>query len=500
MAQTRFHITTAIDYANGLPHLGHAFEKIEADCVARYRRLIGDRVHFVTGLDEHGQTVAQYALNAGIPPQAWVDEIANEYRDVLRTLSVSCDDFIRTTEPRHARAVREVLRRIEQRRPDDIYEATCTGWYCRGCEAFKLPNDLFEGRCPEHPTLDPEWVEERSRFFRLSAYTERLRDHYDTHADFVVPGATFDQMRSLVVSGLRDCPISRNQPWGLLFPGAPGYTIHVWFDALVSYLSGTGFPDQRYEQLWPADVQIVGPDITHYHGVLWPAMLMAAGLEPPRRIWTHGWLRMDGARFAKTARVRVPLSEAVTRHGVDALRYFLLLTMPWEGNGDFSWGRFDSVYATDLANLGKLTSRAVSLTICGAEGRVPHAGTDGELDQSHRTVVAEYREAMSALHVREGALTIVRLVDLANRYADRWLPSTRSTAPRTTLRDDKLAELHRAVVRIAVLAQPFMPSTAEELYRTIGGRGSIADLRWHELAHPSTGGWEVVSGQRALLQ
>ena len=502
MDQRKFYLTTAIDYANGVPHLGHILEKIQADCIARYRRLRGERVHFVSGLDEHGQTIAQTARCAGVTPQAWVDEIANAYGDALRTVAVSCDDFIRTTEARHARAVREVLRRIGHLHPGDIYEAPCTGSYCGGCEAFQLPRHLVDGRCAVHPTIDLEWVEERVRFFRLSAYTTRLRAHYEAHPDFVLPEATFDQIWNLVTGELHDFAISRSQlTWGVPFPGAPGHTVHVWFDALVNYLSATGFPEQGYEELWSADLQIVGPDIARFHAVLWPAMLIAAGLELPRQIWAHGWLRMHGARFSKTAGVHVALSEAVERHGADALRYFLLVTMPWEGDGEFSWERFDAVYATSLAGtLGKLTSRALAIMVRCCEGRVPATDTDGELDQSHRTVLGAYGAAMNALHVSDGALQLERLARLTNRYVDEWSPFDAEATRSAGELDEKLAALHRALVRIAALAQPFMPGKSEELYRALGGRDPLACLRWDELAHPSTAGWRVVAGKPLFLQ
>lgn len=498
--QRTVYITTAIDYANGAPHLGHALEKIQADCIVRYGRLRGERVHFVTGLDEHGQTIAQTAASAGVAPQAWVDEIAAAYSRALQSLGVSCDDFIRTTEPRHARAVEEVLRRIAQLHPGDIYEAACSGSYCGGCEVFKLPSDLVDGRCADHPTIDAEWVEEQGLFFRLSAYSARLRALYEAHPDFLVPDAAFDQIRNLAAGEIQDFAISRGPlPWGLPFPGAPGHTVHVWFDALVNYLSAIGFPEQGYEQFWPPDLQIVGPDIARFHAVLWPAMLMAAGLEPPRQIWVHGWLKTNGARFSKSAGVHVALSEAVERHGADALRYFLLATMPWQGDGEFSWERFDGFCSTGLAgNLGNLTSRALAMMIRCNEGRVPAADEDGALDQSHRAVLAGYGAAMSALHLSEGAIELDRLGSLANRHMDELLPYFPPGARSTAELDEQLAALHRALVRIAALAQPFMPGMATELYRMLGGRGSIAELRWDELAHPSTAGWQVVCGEPLL--
>mgnify|MGYP000156119913 CR=1 FL=1 len=491
-----FYVTTAIDYANGVPHLGHALEKIQADCVARYHRLGGERVHFVTGLDEHGQTVAQTARSAGATPRAWVDAIAAEYREVMAALAISCDDFIRTSEPRHARAVQEVFRRICRLHPGDVYESVHSGFYCGGCESFKLPDDLVDGQCAEHPTIDVEWVDERSHFFRLSAYARPLQAHYQAHPDFVVPPSRLDEMRSLVAEDLPDFAISRSRlPWGIPFPGAPGHTFHVWFDALVNYLSATGFPEQGYELLWPADVQVVGPDITRFHAVVWPAMLMAAGLELPRRIWVHGWLRTDGARFSKTAGVRVPLDEAVARHGSDALRYYLLVAMPWDGDGEFSWERFDSVYEEALAgDLGSLVSRSVETIVRHGGGRIPPATAESELDRSQRRLLERYRSAMDALQLRAGALQLGLLGRAATRYLDEREGRSASAKSKAAELDETVGAVHRSLVRIAALAQPFMPGKGEELYRLLGGSGSVTGLSWDEIALPATAGWQVASG------
>lgn len=494
MARDTFYLTTAIDYANAPPHLGHALEKIQADCIARYRRLDGRRVHFVTGLDEHGQTVAATARRAGVAPQAWVDAIASDYQHALRILAISCDEFVRTTQRSHAQAVREVLRRIRLQ-PAAVYEADCRGFYCGGCETFKLPAELVDGGCREHSTLELEWVEERAHFFRLSAYADRLRAHYDAHPEFVVPASTYAEIRQYVAGGLPELAISRSQvPWGIPFPGAPEQTFHVWFDALVNYLSAAGFPEPHYERLWPPDLQIVGPDIVRFHAVIWPALLMAADLELPRQIWTHGWLRTEGARFSKAAGVRVELGDAIARHGPDALRYFLLRTMPPEGDGEFSWERFDRIYEQELAgNLGKAAARAAELIFRHRGGRVPATNTDTELDRSQRTVLERYQAAMDALRLSSGALELYRLGRLANRYADEIAPPSSRATTRAAAFDDSLAALHRALVRIAALAQPFMPGKAVDLFRMVGGRGSLDQIGPPQLAFPNTAGWQIVS-------
>ncbi len=294
---SKFYLTTAIDYSNGDPHIGHAFEKIGADCIARYRRLRGQDVHFVIGMDENAQNVVQAAEAAGTDPQAWVDQIAGKFRAAWDELGISSNDFIRTTEPRHSRGVQALLTRIQQ--AGHIYEGTYEGFYCVGCESFKLEKDLVDGQCPLHPTRQIQWVKEPNFFFRLSAFGPRLLELYEKNPDFVRPRAKLNEIRNVVASGLQDLSVSRARlPWGIPWPGAPEHTIYVWFDALINYLAATGFPDPGFEALWPADLHIVGPDIIRFHAAIWPAMLMAAGLDVPGGVWSHGWVNLAGARFS----------------------------------------------------------------------------------------------------------------------------------------------------------------------------------------------------------
>src|SRR6267378_230085 len=258
----KFYLTTAIDYSNGEPHLGHALEKIGADCIARYHRLRGDDVHFLMGMDEHSQSVIQAAARASVSPQQWVDRMAATFADYWRRLHCTNDDWIRTTEPRHARAVAALLERIRARHPADVFEAEYEGLYCAGCEEFKTGAQIVDGHCVEHPTLQLILTKERNHFFRLSAYRDAV---------------------------LEDISISRQrQPWGIPFPGDPQQTVYVWFDALINYLSATGFPEPGYDRLWPADLHVIGKGITRFHCVIWPAMLLAAELPPPRAVWAHG--------------------------------------------------------------------------------------------------------------------------------------------------------------------------------------------------------------------
>ena len=282
MEGAKYFLTTAIDYSNGDPHLGHALEKVGADCIARYRRLRGDQVHFLMGMDEHSQSVIQAAARANVSPREWVDRMATTFANYWRALECTNDDWIRTTEPRHVRGVVALLERIQQRRADDLYVADYEGLYCTGCEEFKQPAQIANGHCIEHPTLDLIPTKERNHFFRLSAYGQQLLRLIATKEFRVEPEIRRNEVVRLIEAGLQDVSISRQRlPWGIPFPGDAEQTVYVWFDALINYLSATGFPDPGYERLWPADLHVVGKGITRFHCVIWPAMLLAAGLALP---------------------------------------------------------------------------------------------------------------------------------------------------------------------------------------------------------------------------
>src|SRR5881394_2949164 len=392
----KFYLTTAIDYSNGEPHLGHALEKIGADCIARYHRLRGRQVHFLMGMDEHSQSVIQAAARAGVSPREWVDRMAATFADYWRKIECRNDYCIRTTEPRHIRSVVALLERIRQRRPDDLYVADYEGLYCTGCEEFKQPSQIANGHCIEHPTLDLIPTKERNHFFRLSAYGQRLLQLIASGELWIEPAIRRNEVVRLLEDGLQDVSISRQRlPWGIPFPGDPEQTIYVWFDALINYLSATGFPDPGYDRLWPADLHVVGKGITRFHCVIWPAMLLAADLALPRQVWAHGYVQWEGAKMSKTAGVAVSLSTALERHGADALRYFLLREVGFENDGNFTWERFDARYSADLADtFGNLVSRSLSMTVSYRGGVVP-AHADSPLERAAQDALAAYAAAMN---------------------------------------------------------------------------------------------------------
>jgi len=506
---TKFYLTTAIDYSNGDPHLGHALEKVGADAIARYHRLRGDQVHFLMGMDEHSQSVIQAAARASITPREWVDRMATTFADYWRRLECSNDDWIRTTEPRHVRGVVALLERIQQRRPDDLYVADYEGLYCTGCEEFKQPAQIANGRCIEHPTLELIRTKERNHFFRLSAYGQRLLQLITTGEFRVEPEIRRNEVVRLLADGLQDVSISRQRlPWGIPFPGDTEQTVYVWFDALINYLSATGFPDSGYERLWPADLHVIGKGITRFHCIIWPAMLLAADLALPRQVWAHGYVQWEGAKMSKTAGTAVSVGAAIERHGADALRYFLLREVGFESDGNFTWERFDARYVADLADtLGNLVSRALSMTDRYRGGVVPsplsgtarpersegERGSGGEdpLERAAQDTLAAYGRAMDACDLQQGAALVIELATRANRYVEETAPWKLAKAQQDAELDQALATLVRTVARLAVLSAPFIPVKAEAVWRVLGAARPLAAVRLADLAALAVAGWTV---------
>jgi methionyl-tRNA synthetase len=493
----KFYLTTAIDYANGEPHLGHALEKIGADCIARYHRLRGDDVHFVMGMDEHRQSVIQAAARAGVTPQAWVDRMADTFAAYWRRLECSQDDWIRTTEPRHARAVTTLLERIRERRPADLFEAEYEGLYCTGCEEFKTGTQIVNGHCVEHPTLALIPTKERNHFFRLSAYRDAVLERIASGALAVEPEIRRNEVVRLLEAGLQDISISRQrQPWGIPFPGDPQQTVYVWFDALINYLSATGFPDAGYERLWPADLHVIGKGITRFHCVIWPAMLLAAGLPTPRAVWAHGYVQWSGAKLSKTAGTAVSLGDAIERHGADALRYFLLSEVGFANDGDFTWERLDARYTSELADtLGNLVKRSLDMIHRYRAGTVPRdpAAHASLLADAARGCVTGYQRAMDGNRLEEGAAQWMALAARANRYIQETAPWTLAKEGRDSELDAVLASLGGVVARLAILAWPFAPTAGGVIWSLFAGAPAIDTLRLQNLAALDVSGRRVTA-------
>jgi methionyl-tRNA synthetase len=499
----RFYLTTAIDYANGDPHIGHAYEKIGADAIARYRRLRGDDVHFLSGLDEHGQKVAQAAAERGLAPQAFVDDIASRFETMWQRLSISYDQFIRTTEPAHKAGVRALIERIHAKSPDDFYEQSYEGWYCVGCELFKRDSEIVDGKCILHPTRTLEWTTERNWFFRLTRYESFLKAHFAEQPDFLSPETRRNEVLSLIDQGLEDISITRSRlSWAIPFPLALSngeqQGTWVWFDALPNYLTATGYPNDGFLDRWPAQLHVIGKDITRLHSVIWPAMLRAADLPLPEQVWAHGFISFEGQRFSKSAGVWVELDEAVNFRGADALRYFLLREAPFDGDGDFSWRRFDERYNADLANaLGNLASRVVAMIEKYCDGVVP-ARADDTLDRADALDLAAYHAALDGSQgylLHEALKRVMASVSRGNEFVQASQPWALAKNPESRAQlESVLASIARQLARHAIHLAPFMPNKAQELWAQLGGPGRVEDQRFADIERLDVGGWRVTKG------
>jgi methionyl-tRNA synthetase len=499
----RFFLTTAIDYVNSRPHLGTAYEKVCADVIARYKRLAGFDTRFLMGNDEHSQNVYKQAVEQGLDPLAYCDQMEQVFRTAWKRLDVSFDDFIRTTEPRHKAGVTEIAQRIYD--AGDIYEGVYEGWYCVSCEEFKQEKDLVDGNCPLHPTLKPEWIREKNYFFRLSKYQQPLLDHFRAHPEFMQPDMRRNEILRLIEGGLIDISVSRaGQSWGIPLPWDRSSVVYVWFDALINYASAVGLgasgdkAQQMFERWWPADLHVVGKDITRFHAVIWPAMLMSAKLPVPRQIFGHGFMTMNGQRMSKTLGTIIDPIEAADRlgpQGQDPLRLYLVKEIAFGGDGDFSWERYDERYNVDLANnLGNLVSRVSAMAGRYRRGVVrPAAAASDQLVRLGEQVVVDYRKAMDAFALHEGAAAAYRLIDATNEFIAATAPWTLAKDPASADRlTQVLFDTAEAIRLAAVLLEPIMPSSSREILRRVGasvdGLNLDRDGRWR------------ADGERGLLQ
>ena len=496
----RYYLTTAIDYSNGEPHIGHAYEKIGADAIARYHRLLGEQVHFLIGMDEHGQKVAQAASARGLTPQQQVDEIADRFQAMWRVLSVSNDQFVRTTDEAHKAGVRALIKRIFDNNPDDFYEKSYSGWYCVGCESFKQDAEIADGKCLLHPTRTLEWVEERNWFFRLSKYADFLKRLHTERPDFLRPDSRRNEILALLDQGLEDISASRSRfTWGVPFPSPTStgetQTTYVWFDALPNYLTATGFPSNAYKDRWPADLHVIGKDINRFHTVIWPAMLQAAELPLPKHVWAHGFVLLGGERFSKSAGVKLDLYEAIERFGADAFRYYLLREVPFDTDGSFAWERFEQVYVSELANTwGNLASRTIAMIERYFDGIVPPAPRS-DLDAADTDDVAPYRASMDGLLLHEGLKRAMASATRANEYIQVKQPWALAKSPDTRADlEATLGSLARSLARQCVLLFPFVPTKAQELWTQLGAPGRVEDQRLDALASLDAKEWRVTKG------
>ena len=463
-----FYITTPIYYVNGKPHIGHAYTTIACDVIARFMRLDGRRVHFLTGTDEHGQKVEKSAAAAGVSPQVFCDEIAETFRGLTKALDISNDDFIRTTEPRHIKSCQAIWQRLVER--DEIYLGSYSGWYAVRDEAFYTEGDLGEPDAAgirHAPSGAPvEWVEEPSYFFRLSAWGDKLLDFYAANPDFIQPESRRNEVVSFVKSGLRDLSVSRTSfSWGIPVPNDPGHIMYVWLDALTNYITALGYPDtesEAYQAFWPADIHMVGKDIVRFHAVYWPAFLMAAGLEPPKTVFAHGWWTAGEEKMSKSLGNVIDPLELIESYGLDPVRYFLLREIPFGQDGDFSIRALINRINADLANnLGNLAQRTLSLVQKNLGGAAPAladlSAEDEALLASARALLPALRQQMARAELHTALGRIFEVADAANRYIDTQAPwALKKTDPARMA--TVLAVLVEVIRTLVILLQPVMPS------------------------------------------
>jgi len=476
----RFYVTTAIDYVNATPHIGHAYEKILADVLARYHRLAGEEVFFLTGTDEHGQNIVNAAAQAQEAVQAFVDRNAAAFQQLCRDLNLSNDDFIRTTDrQRHWPAVQEIWRRVAA--AGDLYKKHYRALYCVQCEAFVTLSELVDGRCPRHRT-EPQVVEEENYFFRLSRYREHLRRLFEERPDFVVPESRHAEMRQLVDT-LEDVSVSRpveKLSWGIPVPEDTGHVIYVWFDALTNYISAIGFArdEERFRTWWPAH-HVIGKDINRFHSLLWPAMLLSAGLEPPRQVLVHGFLTLEGQKISKTlgnvvdpvavARELAQRSGAELEVCVDAVRYFLVREVPFGQDGDFSRVQLVARFNADLANdYGNLLNRTLPLVERYFHGYLPEPGPeeggDGELRHLAEGLAEVVWEAVQRCDLSRALFSVWQLLGAANRYLDREAPWNLHRSGQRERAGTVLVNTLEALRVATVLLEPVLPTATLKVW------------------------------------
>ncbi|MET0438993.1 MAG: methionine--tRNA ligase [Devosia sp.] len=473
MTAKPFYVTTAISYPNGAPHIGHAYEMIATDAIARWKRLEGREVYFLTGTDEHGIKMVQTAAKEGIPVRELADRNSAEFRKLAAELNLSNDDFIRTTEQRHYDASQAIWKKMEASHNGDIFQSTYKGWYSVRDEAYFDESELTEkdGKRFAPSGAEVEWVEEPTYFFRLSAYQEKLLALYEANPDFIAPKERRNEIISFVKGGLQDLSVSRTTfDWGVPVPGGPGHVMYVWVDALTNYITGVGYPDEQselFKKFWPADLHVVGKDIIRFHTVYWPAFLMSAGIEVQHRVFAHGFLTVDGQKMSKSLGNVIDPFELVETFGPDAVRYFFLREVSFGNDGDYSNEKLVNRVNADLANnLGNLAQRSLSMINKNCDAKVPVLG---ELSDADKAIIAEVDEALAAAQkamdeqlVHEATGALIAALSSANNYfagQEPWALKKTDPARMATV----LYVTADTVRRIAIPMLAFVPASAARL-------------------------------------
>ena len=466
----KFYITTPLYYLSGMPHIGNAYPTVVADMIARWHKLRGDRVFFLVGTDEHGEKVEKAATEAGKEPKEFVDAIAQAYKDAWKRLNISYDRFIRTTDKDHVETVMEFVGRLVEN--GDVYKGQYEGWYCLPDETFYTDLQLKEGKCPVCGR-EVKRVKEDSYFFKLSKYQDALLNLYEKNNTFLSPELRRQEIINRVKEGLNDVSISRTTvKWAVPFPGDKDHFVYVWVDALLNYISALGWPDGTFGEFWPANVHIVGKEINWFHSVIWPAMLISAGIEPPRKVFAHGWWTVDGKKMSKSLHNFVNPIEMADRYSTDSLRYFLVREMPFGEDGNFSEGALKARINGELvADLGNLVYRVLTLAE-KFEGRITGRNELGKTLNVDRIDIL-----MEELDVHNALNEIWSFIRSANKYVNEnqaWNLKGEAMA-------NALYNLLEACRILSILLQPFMPETAERMSQQLGTKlGTLKDCKFGE--------------------
>lgn len=480
-----FYLTTPIYYVNDAPHIGTAYTTVAGDVLTRWHRQRGESVWFLTGTDEHGQKILNTAKANGAEPQAWCDSLVEgAWKPVWRDLNIANDDFIRTTEPRHMDRVQRFLSELKEQ--GHIYAGRYEGPYCIGCEEFKLPGDLLPGGlCPTHST-QCEILSEENWFFRLSAFVPQLLQHYKDHPEACEPASARNEVISFLEGEVQDLSISRSTfDWGIPVPWDTKQVVYVWFDALLNYATAVGLGDQpgsagaqKFMQTWPADVHLVGKDILRFHAVIWPAMLMAANLPLPKKVFAHGWLLVGGEKMSKSKANKIAPSEITSHFGVDAFRYYFLRAIPFGSDGSFSWEDMSARYTSELANdFGNLASRLIAMIEKYCDGVIPAVAHDETLSAALAQTVTTADAAITALDFQGGINVIMDFCKRVNGYVTEKAPWVLAKDPANRLAlDGVLYNTAESIRALAVLLHPVMPATTEILWESLGATATLGAI------------------------
>ncbi len=491
-----FYVTTPIYYVNDVPHIGHAYTTVAADVLARWRRLHGDDVVFLTGTDEHGLKVQRAAEERGITPAQHADETSRRFRDAWAGLDITNTDFIRTTEARHREAVQEFLRAVYD--AGDIELDTYEGLYCVACEGYYTADELVDGNCPIHGR-PVEHVVEENYFFRLSRYEQRLLDHYEAHPEAVQPDTRRNEVLGFIKGGLKDFSMSRTSiSWGIPLPWDPRHVAYVWFDALFNYCTAVGYGSDpaRFARYWPVDYHLIGKDILRFHAVYWPAMLMSAGLEPPRCVFAHGFLLVGGEKMSKTRLNQIAPADLVDVVGVDGFRYHFMADQRFGPDGDFSYEAMIGRYNSDLANnFGNLANRVLTMSVNYVGGVTPEARADGPLVAAAATAYEAQEAALARLDFASGFAAVWELIRATNAYIEDRRPWESNKAGDAATTAAVLGDCLEALRVVALLASPVIPRAAAELWRRLGWPG-----RPEENLLPDAAAWGAMGGAGNRLE